>query len=132
MRILKIKQCICGESLEYDSDDIQWDSINQKDYIECPVCRAIIYITDSLEKTITKFNLKFPDDFDDYSKGKDVGDETINRWIKEGITYLDNNIDETYIYNSSGNALVVILGNEYENEYTIFVSKNYREASVEI
>lgn len=69
----------------------------------------------------------YPEDFYDYSDGKDIKNEIINEYIEQGRADLENADVGEFWYTACGNALVMIV--KYEDEYIYIVTKNYRECS---
>ena len=77
---------------------------------------------------------QYPQDFYDFSKGVDITDEEVNKWIKEGIEYLENHKDEVYYAIASGNTIIHI-SRYYYNDikgyyfYDIDVAKSYANST---
>lgn len=77
---------------------------------------------------------KYPNDFYDFANGVDIGKLEIQRWIENGIDYLEEHEDAEYYYTGSGNTMVHVFRNNPKidlSRYTVHVSKKYAEAFVE-
>lgn len=75
---------------------------------------------------------KYPDDYFQFNTIKtksidnDLSPEEIEKFIEEGISFLEENKDVQFYRTSTGNTIVIILN--YKNEkypYEIIVAKNY-------
>ena len=64
--------------------------------------------------------------------GKEVNDEEINKWVKQGIEYLEEHIDEYLWFTGTGNSKVFVQKLEGDNVYSITVCKNYYEVEIPI
>lgn len=76
---------------------------------------------------------QYPDDFYDFRDGNNVSDSTINKWIRECIKYLEENKNEYCSRRASGDTVVHITKQNYENDnsryyYNISVCKGYSDA----
>ena len=70
----------------------------------------------------------YPNDFYSSKNGVKISEETINEWIEDMITYMEDHEDCSYHYTSSGNTMVVIIRSAVEldgNKYEIKVCSNY-------
>jgi len=75
--------------------------------------------------------IKYPDDFYDFRDGKQISNETIQKWIDECIQRLESSPscpDSTYI--SSGNTKVIVfkdMGNDNKPCYEVSVASGHLE-----
>ena len=113
----------CDSILEYIDSDVVENKIC------CPKCEAFIELFD--EKILTIENIIFPSDFYDFSNGKPISDEEINKWIKKCLkSCLEDEADYgVYNYISSGDTFVLVL--KFDNEYEIVVGKKHYTANIE-
>ena len=122
----------CGTELEIDKEDISIGIAGAWEYI-CPCCKKINQLDNYDE--ITKDNLNFPQHYFYFGNGKDVNNNTINKWVQQCVNYLNDNPTEDTESMSSGNTIVTVsriyeTDNEEDEEYYIVVSKNYYEAYI--
>lgn len=123
----RLKCPVCGTELEVEPDD--WHSINN--YVECLVCKYYLSSADKIGSYGQEFETYlYPDDFTDFSVGKDMSDDWINGMIREGVNYLKNNPDEIVWYTATGNTLIIIFSYSEDEEYCVSVAKNYKEVNI--
>ena len=109
-------ECGCGAVLQYDEKDIE------DGYIVCPCCGEAIKV---------RKELKFPKDYCSFKDGVNLSNKDINKFVKDGIKYLRNNpIDDSY-YSGTGNTMIFVFRNDGDEEFEIFVCKDYYEGQVE-
>lgn len=70
---------------------------------------------------------EYPKGFHDFSKGKDVDEDTIKEWLEQVRKSIVLQ-DESFHFVGSGNTLVI--GFQCGDEYFFVVAKNYKELSV--
>lgn len=117
----------CHAELEFAFDDTYEGAYGAR-YLKCPVCGEELWTEiDGVE--LTSDNIKFPIHF--YHMGKnavDIEDDKIQEWVREGLeTIEDGNVEDFYLC-MTGNAAMIIL--EMEDEYCIYVMKNYWECDI--
>ena len=81
---------------------------------------------------LNKDNLQFPIHYYSFENGKEVNDEEINKWVKQGIEYLEEHIDEYLWFTGTGDSKVFVQKFDGDNEYSITVCKNYYEIEIPI
>jgi hypothetical protein len=87
-------------------------------------------------KSKSKINIpQYPNEFDDFSEGVNINNQTINKWIKECIDELENDKESGWCSRSSGNTYVNVTkyyhNESDEYEYQIVVAKNYHKTYIE-
>ena len=122
-------QCpYCDVTLEYDKEDIEYREYGQG-FINCINCYKDIVIDECINLTIE--NIQFPNHFVALSKDvANMSDKDINKWIKECLEKAEEDNIEYGTFRRAGtvNTLVIVL--KYEDEYIIYVTKDYYEASI--
>lgn len=127
----------CESILEYVNEDIQLDNENQK-YIICPECDHLTYLIDMdkdpEEKILTINNIQFPEDFYQFGTSDHavkIDDEEINERIQKCLEALEENKKDygVFHYIGSGDSVVIVV--KHEDEYVVFICKDYYEAAIE-
>ena len=119
----------CDTELELDESDVHIGSCGLYDYI-CPCCNMKNELDEGIE--LNKNNLQFPIHYYSFENGKEVNDEEINKWVKQGIEYLEEHIDEYLWFTGTGDSKVFVQKFDGDNEYSITVCKNYYEVEIPI
>ena len=101
-------------------------------YIVCDNCGEENYIDKLKPETLTKDNVRFPQHYYHFGNGIPIDDDTINKWVKKCIEYLEQNLNEDHIFTASGDSIVHVTRFEDDREYTVQVCKNYYETNVKI
>lgn len=121
----------CGTKVGYEDFDIRIGAYGCA-YIKCPKCGELIFIDDAdCSLTLTADNIQFPWHF--YKVGKNAvkkTDKEINDYIKESVRNLEKAEEDygLFCYIGSGDTVVFVF--KYEDEYAIFVAKDYYESSI--
>lgn len=117
----------CGAELEFAFDDTYEGAYGAR-YLKCPVCGNELWTeVDGVE--LTPDNIKFPIHFYKTSDDAvDIEDERIQKWVREGLNAFKNNKVKDFWWRGTGNTFMIIL--EMEDEYCIYVMKNYWECDV--
>lgn len=118
----------CNSIFEYNEDDIEYNKKDLEHYVKCPCCDYDNIIPD---KVITVDNVKYPNDYYDFSNGKDWSNEQINEEVKKCILFLIENPDEYFRYISSGNTFICVFNHSEDDEYHVVVSKKHYETYVD-
>jgi len=117
----------CKSKLSYISDDIV--SGNGSEWLYCGVCNKEISLSEDKISTID--TVQYPKDFFSYADGVPIKDTEINKWVKECINDLDDDI--TYSLRASGDTVVFAYkSDEDAPEATVIVAKKYQETDVKI
>lgn len=124
----KYKCDSCGEDLKQEPKVGQFGC----KYIVCDNCGEENYIDKLEPETLTKDNVRFPKHYYHFGNGVPIDDDTINKWVKKCIEYLEQNPNEDHIFTASGDSLVHVTRFDGDEEYTVQVCKNYYETNVEI
>lgn len=121
----------CGTKLGYDDFDVQIGAYGCA-YVKCPKCGEPVFLDNAeLSLTLTVDNIQFPWHF--YKRGKNAvkkTDEQINKDIKECVRGLEK-LEEDYgvfCYTGSGDTMVFAF--KHEDEYAIYVAKDYYTSSI--
>lgn len=82
-----------------------------------------------------KYECNYPEGFHNFYNGVDISDAEINGWIKKCIQNLEENIERTSSYISSGNTMVQVYRFYFDENsdryyYTVYVSKGYYSKDV--
>lgn len=121
----------CKVKLEYDVADIQVGAYGCA-YVECPKCGELIFIDSEVHSiTLTKDNIRFPQHF--MGAGPNVvklSDERTERYIRECLDVLEKREEDygEFAYTGTGDTLVFAV--KYEDEYAIYVAKEYYTSSI--
>ncbi len=118
----------CNSIFEYDENDIKYDGEDYEYYVKCPCCAYSNIVPD---KVVTIDNVKYPNDYHDFSNGKDWSDAQIDEAVRECIFYLIENPNEYFRYVSSGNTFICVFNHSEEDEYFVVVSKSHSETYVD-
>ena len=117
----------CCAELEFAFDDTYEGAYGAR-YLKCPVCGEELFTEiDGVE--LTSDNIKFPMHFYKTSeKAVDIEDGRIQKWIRDGLQAFENGNVKDFCWHGTGNTFMIIL--EMEDEYSIYVMKNYWECEV--
>lgn len=118
----------CHSELEYTSVDIAY-LVDGTAFVVCPVCRTTIRVENA--PPLTSKTILYPEHFADMgANAVDIDDATIQRWVRAALFEVENSNDDSgeYAIMSSGNTLV--FATKYEDEYAVYVAKDYREISI--
>lgn len=118
----------CTAELEFSLEDTYIGALGAR-YVKCPICGKEIMaeVCDGIE--LNSNNIEFPKHFLGPG-GVDIPNSEVNDWVRKCLKKAEES-DEPYGYFveiRSGNTMVILLA--YEDEYEIFVAKNYYETSV--
>lgn len=127
---IRVRCPVCQTELEVDQYDWQPRLYNTGNCVVCPICNNSITADDAIDDEPEFETYKYPDDFTDYSVGKDLSDDWINSMIREGVNYLKNNPDEIVWYTATGNTFIIIFSYSEDEEYCVSVAKNYKEVHI--
>jgi len=123
----------CGAELEYEKSDI-----TTRDYgtacIICPECDEKIFLYDEEEdcKTLTIDNLEFPNDYIHYgTDATPLTDKEINKYVKDCLIQLKQDEEDYGVFRFTGTGDTIVFVVKFEDEYQVFVCKNYHEASID-
>lgn len=82
--------------------------------------------------------VNYPENFYSFGSGVKISDEEINKWIREGIDYLEEHQDESSYRIASGDTMVVIFRFLYNScnkntySYEVNVCKNRQELMIDL
>ena len=120
--------CACGAELEFSFDDTYEGAYGSR-YLKCPVCDDELIAAEIDDIALTSENIKFPIHF--YHTGEDavdIEDEKIQQWVRDGLKAFQDGKAKDFWFSGMGNAFMIML--EMEDEYDIYVMKNYWEFSI--
>lgn len=127
----RIECADCKVKLEYDVEDIQVGACGCA-YIKCPKCGELIFIDSEVYSIIlTKDNIRFPQHF--FEPGPNVvslSNQKINQYIRECINSLEERKEDYGGYALAGSGNTLVFAVKYEDEYVIYVTKEYYESSI--
>ena len=118
----------CGEELHGEPQVGQFGL----KYIHCDYCGEDSYNEDLGEIELTKDNLHFPQHYHCFKNGVDKSDEWIDKQVRKGLEYLENNPTEDFVELGTGNTNICIIKYEGDEEYRIVVSKGYYDTNIPI
>lgn len=120
----------CGSVLEVTKEDLN-PGAGGVPYVICPICgnKVPIY-DDEIFKTVTKDNIVFPDDFYDFTNGKDIEPDGIQRWIEEAVDYFRDNPEGFGYETGTGNTHVAVFNYPDDREYHVIVAKGYYDVEI--
>lgn len=127
----KVYRAICDEcraELEYEYEDT-YEGYAGMRHIKCPECGYEIMSVDFDGIDLDENNVKYTTHF--YMMGenaKDISNEEIQTWVRQCLSRLAVCEDGDYTLSGSGNTIVFAF--KSEEEYTIYVAKNYAELSI--
>jgi DNA-directed RNA polymerase subunit RPC12/RpoP len=127
----KVYKAICDEcraELEYEYEDT-YEGYAGMRHIKCPECGYEIMSEyfDGIE--LDENNVKYPKHFYLMSENaKDISNEEIQTWVRRCLSRLRVCENGDYTFSGSGNTIVFAF--KSEEEYTVYVAKNYAELSI--
>lgn len=121
----------CDSELEVEDDDIQVGAYGMG-CVVCPCCGEETYADELADYfPLTKDNVEFPTHYCSFNDGVHIDDDTINKLVKECIEKFDPNDENDWCrFTGSGNAMVFVFKLDEDEEYDVYVCKNYYETFV--
>lgn len=127
-KIYKVTCDNCGAQLECEESDT-YVGANGCNYVDCPECGYDAIVEAIPDIKLTEHNIEFPKHFHKTNDDAiNIGDSTLQEWIRECLEKIKREEDGNFWIIASGNAVVIIL--KFEDEYSIYVAKNYWECSI--
>ena len=121
----------CDIKIGYDSSDVRIGAYGCG-YITCPKCGELVFLDDPEHSLIlTPDNIQFPLHF--YKTGKNAvknTDEEINTYIKECVRDLEKSEEDYGVFRYTGSGNTMVFTFKYEDEYAIFVARDFYESSI--
>lgn len=118
----------CGSVLEITSKDVHYGQFGCA-MVTCPCCEKEAFAEGFSDLVLTLDNLVFPDHFDHCIAGAetvDCFDENLIPQIRDAITYLRTHRNKNSCGGHIiGNLMVYVVQNEYDENYTVIVSKDF-------
>lgn len=118
----------CDAELEYTYEDT-YEGYAGMRYIRCPECGYEI-MSEYLDGIkLNSQNIEFPKHFYKF-KGVDIDDQQIQKWVSECLKCMEES-DESYgcyTFVGSGNSMVFVF--KHEDDYSVYVAKNYWEVTI--
>ena len=90
--------------------------------IKCPECNHTVELNEGIDLTTENLEEKH---FSNFSDGVDINFDTIKKWIKRGIDYLNTHTDEYMYYTSGGNTFVLV--HRDDDEFYVMYTNNYND-----
>ena len=102
-------------------------------YVMCHFCQNKYYDEEWADMLILdKYNLEYPTHYEDFSNGIDVENEKINAMVKYYIEKLEKDTEEFVSFRMCENTAIFVFRFEDDNEYNVYVCKNYQETFIPI
>lgn len=118
----------CNSIFQYNDDDIEIDG-HGDEYVKCPCCKHRCLVAEK----VTEKNINFPKSFYEFGGNNtdsfNVSDVEITNHIKQCIEWLKEHPAEPYKYMGYGNMFLCIFN--HEDEYSIIVTKNYFDTTID-
>ena len=121
----------CDSELEVEDDDIQVGT-HGMGYVVCPCCGEETYADELADYfQLTKDNVEFPTHYYSFSDGVHIDDDTVNKWVKECIEEFDPNDENDWCrFTGRGDTMVFVSKLDEDEEYDVYVCKNYYETFI--
>lgn len=121
----------CDSELVVEDDDIQVGAYGAG-YVVCPCCGEETYADELADYfPLTKDNVEFPTHYYSFNNGVHIDDDTINKWVKKCIEKFDPNDENDWCrFTGSGNTMVFVSKLDEDEEYDVYVCKNYYETFI--
>lgn len=119
----------CGSEIELEENDVEVGEFGLY-FFTCPCCGGLSDADDGID--LTSENLDFPKHYYDFSDGKNIPNEEINRYVKECINSLRNSTDENFYHTCTGGGDTIVHVRRYDDDenFVINVCKNYYEVEI--
>ena len=119
----------CSSTFMIDESDLDIGTYGCK-FWTCPYCNQKNLVDDSIE--LTESNFQFPQHFASYKDGKQISEETLQKWAQEALASLDK--DHSFALHASGNSLVFAYKSDYEaHEAAVVICDNgYYETYIDL
>lgn len=121
--------CDCGTELEYSNEDIITGQFGCA-YIVCPECQSSIWLENEEGKTLTINNIEYPKDFSKYGDGNILFDYEIQMLINDCLKVLDSSNENYGVYSLSAIGDSMVFVTKHDDEYHVYVCKNYEETVI--
>lgn len=119
----------CRSEIELEENDVEIGQFGLYCFT-CPCCGDTSCIDNGIE--LTSENLKFPKHYYDFSGGKNIPNEEINRYVKECINSLRNSTDKNFYHTCAGRGDTIVHVTRYDDDesFVINVCRNYYETEI--
>ena len=120
----------CDSELEITEEDTHIGWMGAR-FITCPCCGEESMVDELDGITLTKDNVEFPTHYYSFSDGVHIDDDTVNKWVKECIEEFDPNDENDWCrFTGSGDTMVFVSKLDEDEEYDVYVCKNYYETFI--
>ena len=127
-KIYKVTCDNCGAELECEESDT-YVGAHGCNYVKCPECGDEVLVETMEGIVLTEHNIEFPKHFHKVGDAAiNIGDYKIQEWVRECIDHIKKNKDSHFWMIESGNTVVIVL--EWEDEYEVYVAKNYYDCLI--
>lgn len=119
----------CGSELEISNDDLTYGAFGVG-YINCPCCgkKNENEYFDDIDLNFE--NLCFPQHYYCFKDGINLSNDEINEDVRHLLEELNNCEEEYGVYRFVGSGNSIIFCFKFEDEYAIYVCKDYYETSI--
>lgn len=118
----------CDAELEYEECDTYIGVYGGRELI-CPSCGKKTSVDQPEGIDLNFNNIKYPSHFYYMGDGVDIDNQKIQQYIKDLLSKAEQDEDDcAFYYTGTGNTMVFVV--KGEEEYSIFVTKNYSECYI--
>ena len=118
----------CGARLEFEESDTYVGTYGGS-YVDCPECGYDVLVEELVDVNLTEHNIEFPRHFSKTSaEAINIGDDTLQGWVRECLEKIKQDETSDHWMIASGNAVVIIL--KFDDEYDVYVCKNYYDCII--
>lgn len=118
----------CDAELEYEKCDTYIGVYGGRELI-CPSCGQKTSVDQPAGIDLNFNNIKYPSHFYYMGDGVDISNQKIQQYIEDLLNKAEQDEDDyTFYYAGTGNTMVFVV--KGEEEYSIFVTKDYSECCI--
>lgn len=127
-KIYRAKCYECGTWLEYEASDTTIGVYGGRELV-CPACGKRLILDEPDGISLNSNNIEFPTHFmPTDTNAMDIDDVRIKTWVRNCLSRLETEPNRYFWQEGYGNTIVLALN--LEDEYDIYVAKNYWECEI--
>ena len=120
----------CGAELEFNDKDT-YEGAYGCYYVTCPECKNERMVDGKECVDLDSHNIKFPLHFVPPSqKAVNLADEKIQEYVRQCLKSLEDDDEDWGVFSLTGSGNTMVFAFKYENEYIVYVTKDYYETSI--